>query len=125
MLPDVLVEPIVASYNNNQSQSKQRNFSFPLTSHLHNPAFRLVSRHPSLGVVLSFLRVPEIHDGYKMKLFLSRSTTVEVVVTLVVEELGLAKSLPIPGAGNIEYIVEEVWADGQRECMFQSSYLLR
>lgn len=77
-----------------------------------------MSLHPSLEVVLSFLRVPEIHDGYKTKLFLSRSTTVEVVVAVVVEELGLAKSLPIPGSGNLEYVVEEVWVDGKRECMF-------
>ncbi|KAJ3492688.1 hypothetical protein NLJ89_g11182 [Agrocybe chaxingu] len=33
----------------------------------------------------------------------------------MVEELGLAKSLPIPGAGNLEYVVEEVWVDGDSE----------
>jgi diaphanous 1 len=117
--PDILVEPIVASCNN-QPQSKQRHFSsFPLTSHLHNPAFRLVSLHPSLEVVLSFLRVPEIHDGYEYKVFVSRSTSVEDVSSRIIGELGLAKSLPIPGAGNLEYIVEEAWVDGQNECMFQ------
>jgi diaphanous 1 len=122
---DILVEPIVASCNN-QSQSKQRHFSsFPLTSHLHNPAFRLVSLHSSLEVVLSFLRVPEIHDGYEYKVFVSRSTIVEDVITRVIDELGLAKSLPIPGAGNLEYIVEEVWVDGQNECMFQQYPCLR
>ena len=118
MRSDTLVEPIVASCNN-QSQSNQRHFSsFPLTSHLHNPAFRLVSLHSSLEVVLSFLRVPEIHDGYEYKVFVSRSTSVEDVITRIIQELGLAKSLPIPGAGNLEYILEEVWVDGQTECMF-------
>jgi hypothetical protein len=78
-----------------------------------------VSLHPSLEVDLSFLRVPEIHDGYKYKVFISQSTTVEDVITRVIEELGLAKSLPISGAGNLVYIVEEVWVDGESECMFQ------
>ena len=28
------------------------------------------------------------------------------------EELGLPKSIPIPVAGNLEYVLEEVWTDG-------------
>lgn len=120
---DVLVEPTVAA--NNQLQSKQRHFSFPLTSHLHDPAFRLVSLHPSLEVVLSFLRVPEIHDGFEYKVFVSRSTSVEDVISRVLEELGLIKSFPIPGAGNPDYILEEVWFDGHNECMFQLFHFLQ
>jgi len=90
-----------------------------MTSHLHNPALRLVSLHSSLSVVFSFLRVPEIHDGYEYKVFISRSTTVADVIGTVVDELGLAKSLPIPGAGNLEYVIEEVWIDGQSERKFE------
>jgi len=90
-----------------------------MTSHLHNPALRLVSLHSSLSVVFSFLRVPEIHDGYEYKVFISRSTTVVDVIGTVVDELGLAKSLPIPGAGNLEYVIEEVWIDGQSERKFE------
>lgn len=37
-------------------------------------------------------------------------------ITRVIEELGLARSLAIPGASSLEYIVEEVWVDGQDEC---------
>ena len=45
-------------------------------------------------------------------------TSVADIITSVVEELGLAKTLPIPGAGNLEYVLEEVWADGQSERMY-------
>ncbi|KAJ6583786.1 hypothetical protein B0H10DRAFT_2168123 [Mycena sp. CBHHK59/15] len=90
----------------------QRHFSsFPMTSHLHNPIFRLVSRNPALSVVFTFLRVWEIHDGFEYKLFISNTMTVGDVVDAVIEELGLAKTLPIPGGGNLEYVLEEVWAD--------------
>jgi len=77
-----------------------------------------VSLNPSLSAIFSLLRVPEIYDGYKYKIFISRMTSVADIIVSVVEELGLAKTLPIPGAGNIEYVLEEVWADGQNERMF-------
>lgn len=96
----------------------QRHFStFPLTSHLHSPVLRLVSLHPLLSLSLSFIRVPEIHDSFKYKFFISRSTTVNDVVNSVIQELGLTKSLPIPGGGNLEYVLEEVWTDGGSESM--------
>lgn len=119
--PSTLVAPIITSHSRDP-QPVQRHFSaFPMTSHLHNPALRLVSLHSSLSVVFSFLRVPEIHDGYEYKVFISRSTTVADVIGTVVDELGLAKSLPIPGAGNLEYVIEEVWIDGQSERKFEST----
>ncbi len=77
-----------------------------------------MSLHSSLSLVVSFLRVPEIHDGYKYKLFISQKTTVVDLITSIIDELGLAKSLPIPGAGNLEYVVEEVWSDGENESMW-------
>lgn len=83
-----------------------------MTSHLHNPVLRLVSLNTSLSVSFAFLRVWEIHDGFQYKLFISRDTTVGDVVEAVIEELGLAKTLPIPGGGNLEYVLEEVWTDG-------------
>ena len=122
--PSTLVEPIVARHND-QSQTRQRHFSsFPLTSHLHNPAFRLVSLHSSLSLIVSFLRVPEIHDGYEYNLFISQKTTVVDLITSIIDELGLAKSLPIPGAGNLEYVVEEVWSEGEFESMWRPIALL-
>lgn len=112
--PSTLVEPILTIRN--QSQGRQRHFSsFPLTSHLHNPTFRLVSLHPSLSLVVSFLRVPEIHDGYEYRLYISQKTTIMDLVTSIIEELGLAKSLAILGVGSLEYAVEEVWSDGSIE----------
>lgn len=112
-----LIEPIITKHND-LSQVQRHFSSFPLTSHLHNPAFRLVSLNPSLSAIFSFLRVPEIHDGYKYKIFISRMTSVADIIASVVEELGLAKTLPISGAGNLEYVLEEVWADGENERMY-------
>jgi diaphanous 1 len=90
--------------------SMGRHFSaFPLTSHLHKPVLRLVSLHPLLSLTVSFLRVPQIHDGYEWSFFISRGTTVEVAVGLVVDELGLSRNLPVAGGGNFEYVLEEVW----------------
>lgn len=86
-----------------------------MTAHLHNPALRLVSLHSLLSLSVAFSRVPEIHDGFEYKLFISRTTTVSAVVEAVMEELGLAKSIPIPGAGNLEYVLEEVWIDGNSQ----------
>ena len=63
----------------------------------------------------AFLRVPEIHDGFQWKTFLSRATTVQDVIDTVVSELGLTRSLPIPGGGVLEYVLEEVWSDGGTE----------
>jgi hypothetical protein len=70
---------------------------------------------------LTFLRVPEIHDGYEYKFFISQSMTVNEVVERVMEELGLARSLPITGGGILEYVVEEVWVDKNSESMLTHS----
>lgn len=96
--------------------SLQRHFSaFALTSHLHSPVLRLVSLHPSLSVSVSFLRVPEIHDGFTWKCFFSRTTTVRGVVESILDTLGLSRSLPVPGGGAVRYVLEEVWAEGDVE----------
>lgn len=100
----------------------ERHFSaFPLTSHLHTPTLRLVSLHPFLSLNCSFLRVPEVHDGFQWKLFVSRSSTVQDTIDSIVDELGLTKSLPTPGGGRLEYVLEEVWMYGDTE----SEYLTR
>jgi diaphanous 1 len=94
----------------------QRHFSaFALTSHLHSPALRLVSLHPSLSVTVSFLRVPEIHDGFTWKCFFSRTTIVRDVVESILDTLGLPRSLPVPGGGTVRYVLEEVWAESDAE----------
>jgi len=96
-----------------------RHFSaFPLTSHMHAPTLRLVSLHPLLSVTLSFIRVPEIHETFTWKVFFARASTAEDVINTVVEELGLAKTLPIPGAGTLEYVLEEVLEDDKSESEF-------
>lgn len=71
---------------------------------------RLVSLHPFLTLTCNFLRVPEIHDGFRWKVFIARTTTVREAIDLVVEQLGLMKVLPVPGGGTLDYVLEEVWA---------------
>ncbi|KZV75329.1 hypothetical protein PENSPDRAFT_624395 [Peniophora sp. CONT] len=114
---DAAVEPLIAKAPDNANPA--RAFSaFALTSHLHAPSLRLVSLHPNLCVTLSFLRVPEIHDGFTWRCFLARTVTVQDAILAVVDELGLTKTLPIPGGGNLEYVLEEVWIeeDTESEC---------
>ena len=115
---DTLISPILNQHN---SKSEAHFSSFPMTNHLHSPMFRLVSLHPLLSIWVSFLRVPEIPDGFKYKIFTSRTMTVADVLDSIVNELGLAKSSPIPGGGNLEYVLEEVWIDGANESRNVSS----
>ena len=68
---------------------------------------RIVSRHPLLRIKLSFLRVPEIHDGFEWSVYLSRHMTVQDVVKAVCERFGLVKALPVAGGGAIDYAIEE------------------
>lgn len=111
--PTTAVAPLL---NASSAPSPYRHFSaFPLTSHLHTPTLRLVSLHPSLSLTITFLRVPEIHDGFEHKLFIGRTSTVRNVIDQLTEEFGLTKSLPIPGGGALEYVIEEVWVDGDEE----------
>lgn len=99
-------------------QSQRHFSSFPLTSHLHTPYLRLVALHPHLTLSITFLRVPEIHDGFPWTVFLARSTTVEDVLDVVSDELGLTKVLEGPGGCNVDYIMEEVWGDENTEGLF-------
>ena len=106
--------------------SSQRHFStFPLTSHLHSPALRLVSLHAALSLSLSFARVPEIHDGFNWVVYYARSSTVEDVIRRVIEELGLAKSLPVPGGGRIEYVIEDGNKGAQCMCLLSAKFRFR
>jgi diaphanous 1 len=109
---DALMSLILNQHNSN---SEAHFSSFPMTSHLHNPAFRLVSLHPLLSIWVSFLRVPEIPDEFKYKIFISRTMTVSDILDSIINELGLTKSSPILGGGNLEYVLEEVWTDGANE----------
>ncbi|PPQ71093.1 hypothetical protein CVT24_009844, partial [Panaeolus cyanescens] len=113
--PTAPVAPVLKRLNR-ESKPVERHFSsFPMTGHLHNPAFRLVSKSPALSLNLSFARVPEIHEEFRYTVYISHTMTVKDAITLVMDELGLAKSLPIPGAGNLEYVIEEVWVDNSSE----------
>lgn len=93
-------------------QSQRHFSSFPLTSHLHTPYLRLVSLHSHLTLPITFLRVPEIHDGFPWTVFVARNTTVEDVLDAVSDELGLTRVLEGPGGGNVDYIMEEVVGNG-------------
>ena len=122
LAPDTLVAPLLNAPS--PDPEIQRHFSvFPLTSHLHVPTLRLISLHPFLALNVTFLRVPEIHEEFQWKLFLSRKTDVRSAVDSVVDELGLTKSLPVPGGGPLEYVLEEVWTDGDTESEFISNVL--
>lgn len=59
--------------------------------------------------------MPEIHDGFQWTTFIARTSTVCIAIQQITEELGLAKSLPVPGGGQLEYIIEEVWSDDASE----------
>jgi diaphanous 1 len=108
------VAPLIQATSSDPSL--ERHFSsFALTSHLHYPVLRLVSLHPSLSVTISFLRVPEIHDGFTWKCFFSRAATVADVSQSVLDALGVARSLPGPGGAPVLYILEDVWAEGDAE----------
>jgi diaphanous 1 len=115
------VAPLVQTTSNSESSdpSRQRHFSaFALTSHLHAPVLRLVSLHPSLSVAISFLRVPEIHDGFTWVCYLSTAITVREVVEYILDTLGLTRSLPGPGGAVIQYVLEEVWTEDDTESEF-------
>lgn len=49
------------------------------------------------------------------RVFFARASTVRDVIDAIVEELGLAKTLPIPGVGTFEYVLEEISEDGKSE----------
>lgn len=106
--PSTPIAPLLEQSNYPVINASQKHFStFPLTSHLHSPALRLVSLHAALSLSLSFARVPEIHDGFVWTVYYARNTIVEDVIRSVVEDLGLVKSLPMAGGGNLEYIIQD------------------
>lgn len=122
--PMLSVSPLLNSSEATKDTPARHFSAFPLTSHMHTPTLRLVSLHPSLSVTLSFIRVPEIHETFTRRVFFARASTAEDVINTVVEDLGLAKTLPIPGAGSLEYVLEEVWEDGNSKpkfCFFMFS----
>lgn len=119
LAPDTPVAPLLNTPTPNVEA--QRHFSaFPLTSHLHTPTLRLVSLHPFLTLTCTFARVPEIHDGFQWKVFVSRRTDVRAAVDAIIDELGLTKALPIPGGGALEYVLEEVWTDENTESVYHA-----
>lgn len=122
-LSDGLVDPgaSVASLlgPSDPRPTMRRHFSaFPLTSHLHAPILRLVSLHPTLSVILSFLRVPEIHDGFQRRFYFARETAVENVIESALIELGLPRQSAVLGNVELDYVMEEVWIDGSQESQF-------
>ena len=110
----IAVAPLVNA-SSPEARSNRHFSAFPLTSHLHTPVLRLVSLHPFLSVTCSFLRVPEVHDDFQWRLFITRTSTVHDAVEAIIEELGLARVLPVPGGGSLDYVLEEVWSDGNSE----------
>lgn len=115
MPSSIRVAPLLHASDSPTTPTDRHFSTFPLTSHLHTPTLRIVSLHPFLSLTCSIVRVPEIHDGFQWKLFISRSSTVHDAVDAIIHELGLAQSLAIPGGGNLEYVLEEVWSFNDRE----------
>ena len=111
LFSDSPLAPLLTTTPPNQARpSTDRHFSaFPLTSHLHTPQLRVVSLHPNLKATFHFARVPEIHDGFRWDVYLSRSSTVEDAANEIVDRFGLVRSLNVPGrgGGEIEYVLEE------------------
>lgn len=94
----------------------QRHFSaFPLTSHLHSPAIRLVSLHPLLRVTLQCTRIPGIDEDFEFEWFLARTTTVEEALNAIIEEIGLPKFISGPGGGHVDYVMEEAWVSDEED----------
>lgn len=107
------IESILAT---SKSPSLQRHFSaFPLSSHLHAPSIRLVSLHPSLHLSIQCVRIPEHDEDLEVEWFLARSTTVEDVISGLIEEIGLPKVISGPGGGAVDYVLEEAWISGEEE----------
>ena len=82
-----------------------------------------MSRHPLLKVSLSFLRVPEIHDGFEWTVYITRRSTVQNVIDSICEQLGLIKSLPVPGSATLDYSIEEVTREGDKEGMYRITHI--
>jgi diaphanous 1 len=117
------VAPLIQTTSSDPSL--ERHFSsFALTSHLHSPVLRLVSLHPSLSVTISFLRVPEIHDGFTWRCFFSRAATVADVSQSILDTLGLTRSLPGPGGGTVLYVLEDVWAESDVESELRPPFFI-
>jgi hypothetical protein len=64
--------------------------------------------------------VPEIHDGFVWTVYYARNSIVEDVVRSVVEDLGLVKSFPMAGGGNLEYIIQD---DSEGDVLFSNVLL--
>lgn len=111
--PSTLVQPILETAP--QINEHNRHSSFPATAHLHAPVLKLVSLHPFLSIAVSFLRTPEIHDGYRRNFFISKGMNCATLIEMIKEELGLTAALPVPGGGKLDYVLEEVWRDGASE----------
>jgi len=104
LLPnDALVQSLLVPSSSN-SQASRHFSAVPFTSHLHAPSLRLVAMHPHLMLNVSFLRVPEVHDGFRWLVFLARTSAVEDVLECVADDLGLTKFIEGPGGRTVNYI---------------------
>ncbi|KAH0840265.1 hypothetical protein J3R83DRAFT_1272 [Lanmaoa asiatica] len=106
--PTSLIAPLLSKSNSDSADASLKQFSaFPLTSRPHTPVLRLIAWHPLHSLSLSFMRIPEIDDGFEWTVFFGKDATVEDVVNNVTQELGLLKALPSSrGGGQIEYVLE-------------------
>lgn len=68
---------------------------------------RLVARHPFHSLSLSFLRIPEIDDGFQWTVFFGKDASAKDIINNVVQELGLFRVLPsLRGGGQVDYVLE-------------------
>ncbi|KIK96072.1 hypothetical protein PAXRUDRAFT_32637 [Paxillus rubicundulus Ve08.2h10] len=100
--------PLLAKSDPDATDASLKHFSaFLLSSHPHVPALRLVAQHPLHLLTITFVRVPEIHDGFRWTVFFGKDSTVGDVVKNIIAEFGLVKTLPgSRGSEVVEYTLE-------------------
>ena len=54
-------------------------------------------------------------------LYIARDTSVGAAVKSTIISLGLTRNLPVAGVGIVEYVLEEVWTDGEQEGIKRTS----
>lgn len=84
--------------------------------HMQGPLLRIVSLHPLLSLILTFLRVPEVYDGFKWTVFIGKDASVGDVIDGIVDELGLIKQMPGSKLGEtVNYALQQQLGDSTSE----------
>lgn len=85
------------------SEDGSQNTEYPLSSHLHTPCLRIISRHPSLSTLITLVRVPSMPNGFQIRWFISYDTTASQLLSNVIESYGIPK---FAGGSTVDYLLE-------------------